>query len=129
MGTAPNRRFVVEYNDIPNFGGGGGNKTFEIVFYEGSNAIRFQYLTASDDPFGFGIESPDQTMGMGNAGAGDLFISPVLVEDQYAIEFSVTPDWLEVNVEERKIVVSAHPRRDQIDTDINEQLIVELYSK
>jgi len=39
------------------------------------------------------------------------------------------PDWLEVNVDERKIVVSAHPRRDQIDTDINEQLIVELYSK
>ena len=39
------------------------------------------------------------------------------------------PDWLEVNVDERKIVVSARPRRDQIDTDINEQLIVELYSK
>ena len=39
------------------------------------------------------------------------------------------PDWLEVNVDERKIVVSSHPRRDQIDTDINEQLIVELYSK
>ena len=39
------------------------------------------------------------------------------------------PDWLEVNIDERKIVVNTHPRRDQIDTDINEQLIVELYSK
>ncbi len=39
------------------------------------------------------------------------------------------PDWLEVSVDERKIVVNARPRRDQIDTDINEQLIVELYSK
>lgn len=39
------------------------------------------------------------------------------------------PDWLEVDHGERKIVVRELPRRDQIDTPINEQLIVELYSK
>ena len=32
-------------------------------------------------------------------------------------------------VGDRKITVNDRPRRDQIDTDINEQLIVELYSK
>lgn len=41
----------------------------------------------------------------------------------------VVPEWLSVNDDQRRIEVLAHPRRDQIDTDINEQLIVELYSK
>ena len=56
-------------------------------------------------------------------------------QDLIAIQHSVdtqdrlVPEWMEVNRDERKIVVGSHPRRDQIDTDINEQLIVELYSK
>jgi small subunit ribosomal protein S4 len=41
----------------------------------------------------------------------------------------VVPDWMQVDPGERKVVVKDHPRRDQIDTAINEQLIVELYSK
>ncbi|HEX6946668.1 MAG TPA: 30S ribosomal protein S4 [Acidimicrobiia bacterium] len=41
----------------------------------------------------------------------------------------VIPEWISVNDDQRRIEVLAHPRRDQIDTDINEQLIVELYSK
>ena len=41
----------------------------------------------------------------------------------------VVPDWISVDADERRIQVLANPRRDQIDTDINEQLIVELYSK
>ena len=41
----------------------------------------------------------------------------------------VVPEWISVNDDQRRIEVLAHPRRDQIDTDINEQLIVELYSK
>ncbi|MGH8944892.1 MAG: 30S ribosomal protein S4 [Acidimicrobiia bacterium] len=39
------------------------------------------------------------------------------------------PDWMMVDAGERRITISDHPQRDQIDTDINEQLIVELYSK
>jgi small subunit ribosomal protein S4 len=39
------------------------------------------------------------------------------------------PAWLSVDLGERRVVVGDHPRRDQIDTAINEQLIVELYSK
>ena len=34
-----------------------------------------------------------------------------------------------VDLGERKVDVTDHPSRDQIDTAINEQLIVELYSK
>jgi small subunit ribosomal protein S4 len=41
----------------------------------------------------------------------------------------VTPEWLDVNVDERKITVVVLPSRQQIDTNVQEQLIVELYSK
>ena len=39
------------------------------------------------------------------------------------------PDWLQVDAGDRKITVDSYPARDQIDTEIKEQLIVELYSK
>ena len=39
------------------------------------------------------------------------------------------PAWLEVDIEKLQGSVLALPTRDQIDLDINEQLIVELYSK
>ena len=39
------------------------------------------------------------------------------------------PAWLEVDIEKLQGSVLAFPKRDQIDLDINEQLIVELYSK
>lgn len=40
-----------------------------------------------------------------------------------------TPEWLDVDFGERKVTVRDLPSRDQIDTAISEQLIVELYSK
>ena len=39
------------------------------------------------------------------------------------------PEWLDVDQSERKVVIRDLPSRSQIDTAINEQLIVELYSK
>jgi small subunit ribosomal protein S4 len=39
------------------------------------------------------------------------------------------PDWLQVDAGDRTITVDSYPARDQIDTEIKEQLIVELYSK
>lgn len=54
-----------------------------------------------------------------------------LIVIQHAIDTQgrEVPAWLSVDLGERRVVVNDHPRRDQIDTDINEQLIVELYSK
>ena len=40
-----------------------------------------------------------------------------------------SPEWLDVDPEERRIFVSTMPSREQIDTEIQEQLVVELYSK
>jgi small subunit ribosomal protein S4 len=39
------------------------------------------------------------------------------------------PEWLDVDHTARKVVIRDLPSRAQIDTAINEQLIVELYSK
>jgi small subunit ribosomal protein S4 len=41
----------------------------------------------------------------------------------------VAPEWMTVDKMDRKIAIDAMPTREQIDTDIKEQLIVELYSK
>ena len=39
------------------------------------------------------------------------------------------PDWLEVDADTKKVTVRDLPARIQVDTQIQEQLIVELYSK
>lgn len=39
------------------------------------------------------------------------------------------PGWLEVTPEDRRITVLDVPNRSQIDTEVQEQLVVELYSK
>ena len=39
------------------------------------------------------------------------------------------PEWINVEADARKITIDQMPSREQIDTDIKEQLIVELYSK
>ncbi len=54
-----------------------------------------------------------------------------LVAVQHSIDTlgRVVPEWLDVEHKARKVVVIDLPSRDQIDTSINEQLVVELYSK
>ena len=45
QGVAPNRLFIVEWFDRPHFPGPGtSSATFEVIFFEGSNEILFQYL-------------------------------------------------------------------------------------
>jgi len=66
---------------------------------------------------------------------GDIVTIKDRSRDSIVIQHAVdtqgreAPVWLEVDLGERKVAVKDQPRRDQIDTDINEQLIVELYSK
>jgi small subunit ribosomal protein S4 len=51
---------------------------------------------------------------------------------QHAVDTSgdrMLPEWLEVDREAKKIVVHDLPNRAQIDTPVQEALIVELYSK
>ena len=54
---------------------------------------------------------------------------PVIAEAQEAIARRGCPAWLEVDGSDFKGVIKALPQRDDIQTPINESLIVELYSK
>jgi small subunit ribosomal protein S4 len=67
--------------------------------------------------------------------AGDVVSVREKSKDILPIQHSIdtvgrqVPEWLSVNQGERTITIEAMPSRDQIDTEIKEQLIVELYSK
>jgi small subunit ribosomal protein S4 len=50
-------------------------------------------------------------------------------ENTESVSKTQLPDWLEVDYEKMTGKVISFPERDQIDTSIQEQLIVELYSK
>jgi len=54
---------------------------------------------------------------------------PVIADAQGAIARRGCPAWIEVDGESFKGVIKALPQRDDIQTPINESLIVELYSK
>lgn len=43
LGTAPNRMFVVEWENNQHFTGSEKGVTFEVILYEGTNNIKFQY--------------------------------------------------------------------------------------
>ena len=66
---------------------------------------------------------------------GDVVTVKERSTDLVAIQHAVdtlgrpVPEWLDVDHSDRRIAVRDLPSREQIDTAINEQLIVELYSK
>jgi hypothetical protein len=45
LGTAPNRTFVVQWNDVPSYIGATSGATFEVVFFENSDTIRYEYAS------------------------------------------------------------------------------------
>ncbi len=68
--------------------------------------------------------------------AGDVVTvkerSKDIVVIQHAVDTSgdrLFPEWLDVNLDQRQIAIRDLPSRAQIDTTIQEQLVVELYSK
>jgi small subunit ribosomal protein S4 len=58
--------------------------------------------------------------------ARDLTVVKAAIISSARVE---VPGWLEVDVEKLQGKVLSLPQRDQIDTAVREQLIVELYSK
>jgi small subunit ribosomal protein S4 len=67
--------------------------------------------------------------------AGDIVSVRSNSHDLIVIQHSIdtlgrpVPEWLEADASERRVTVRGLPSRGQIDTAINEQIIVELYSK
>ncbi len=67
--------------------------------------------------------------------AGDVITVKERSNDILPIQHAIdtvgrtVPEWIEVIPGDREITIDSLPSREQIDTDIKEQLIVELYSK
>ena len=67
--------------------------------------------------------------------AGDVVTVKERSKDILPIQHAIdtvgrqVPEWITVNTGERSITIDAMPSREMIDTDIKEQLLVELYSK
>ncbi|SKA75996.1 hypothetical protein SAMN02745166_00106 [Prosthecobacter debontii] len=57
-GTTPNRVFILEFQNMAEYNNDSANVSFQVLLYEGSNAIEFQYKAFS----GF---SPSRSIGVG----------------------------------------------------------------
>ena len=55
--------------------------------------------------------------------------SPLIQSNLEYVKNRNHPDWLEWNDQENSIKIAALPSREQIDTPVDEQLIVEYYSR
>ena len=68
---------------------------------------------------------PEDTVAVRERGRQQLRIRDALnVAEQYGL-----PDWVEVNGKTMEGVFKAVPERSELPAEINEQLVVELYSK
>ncbi|NQT61316.1 MAG: VCBS repeat-containing protein [Candidatus Marinimicrobia bacterium] len=97
-GSAPDRQTIIEYNHVSWCCSGPPFMTFQVIFYERTNRIRFQYQDLSGNyPQSLGISNEDNSIGIGNGGFDDTYINPSIVSDNYAIEFSSQIDWVSVD--------------------------------
>jgi len=71
-GQAPNRRFIVQFSNVPEFGGGSGRLTSQLVLNEGSNDITIQTSTLSTTKVGMRI-----TQGIENAAGNQALFDSV----------------------------------------------------
>jgi small subunit ribosomal protein S4 len=66
---------------------------------------------------------------------GDIVSIRERSTDTFAVQHAIdtidrsAPEWLDVDADKRAATVTLVPSREQIDTEIKEQLVVELYSK
>lgn len=67
VGTAPNRVLLVNFNNVPHFGGGGGNMTAQLQLYESTNIIEIHTYSMVTD-------GGNHTMGIEDASGATAFV-------------------------------------------------------
>jgi hypothetical protein len=90
-GTAPNRKFILQYNNVPEFFSGPGHVTAQLVLSEGSNDITL-YTTSLD----ISGSNHEVTQGIENASGTDAAFVPGRVQAFFtlsndAVRFSPAP--------------------------------------
>ncbi len=87
LGNAPSRRFVVMWDDMALFDNPSAQLTFEVILYEETGDIQFNYLSMS----GAGSDGSSATVGVENEnGTGGVqfgFDEPGLIQDGMSILF------------------------------------------
>ena len=73
FGTAPNRRFVISWNQIPDFDCSTLSYTFQVVLYETTNVIE---VFVQDKPNCATSFAPEATIGIQNADGSAAFTPP-----------------------------------------------------
>jgi len=89
LGMAPNRRFIVQFTDVPHYGGGVSSYvTFQIKLFESSSAVEIHYVEAPSDGglHTAGIENSDGTEGVQYVHGSES------LPDSLAIRFAQGPD-------------------------------------
>ena len=102
-------------------------KQFRGYFHKARQTVTHGHITVN----GKRVDIPSYRVS-----AGDLVAIAPAAKDLLVIKSALisnervqVPAWLEVDIEKLQGNVISLPTRDQIDLDIQEQLIVELYSK
>ncbi|MFP4394502.1 MAG: hypothetical protein ACLFTI_04480 [Anaerolineales bacterium] len=86
FGSDPDRYLVVEWTQVPLHDSSSDTQTFQVILYEGSNDIKFQYPDTRQGEYGdrrsgtVGIENEDGTIGLEH-----LYLIPIT--QTYAIQF------------------------------------------
>ncbi len=70
LGSAPNRRLVVEWYRVPHITDSASRFTFQAILYEGTNDIKAQYQTMTDGTGSF-ADGESATLGIENADGTD----------------------------------------------------------
>eukprot|EP01084_Bolivina_argentea_P271372 461732_1 len=63
-GTAPNRRFIAQWTNIPEYSEENNENTFQAILFETSNDIAFRYQTIESVDYIIGIENQDRSKGL-----------------------------------------------------------------
>jgi hypothetical protein len=107
LGAAPNRTFIVQWDDLASYAIATTTATFELVLSESTDTIRFEYLTTA-----FGNEADNgawSTVGLQGDATGLAtqysYMQPSLRPDS-AIEWTFTPG-ASANAESAPAVISA----------------------
>ncbi|MFA4836280.1 MAG: Ig-like domain-containing protein [Dehalococcoidia bacterium] len=118
LGSAPNRTFVVQWNDIKHYGSS-GRASFQAILYETSNNIKFQYKDVTFGDYNdagasatVGIESP-----AGNDGLQYSYNEAALRAD-FAILFEY-PHWTGVNLTLSKTATETKDAGDAMGYTLN----------
>lgn len=122
FGTAPNRYFVVEYDDVTDWDTESNNRTAQVILYENTNLIKMQWADIGTGLNVIGIEHNNESTGIGTNAQGDLYINASNITNGTAFDFyppgAVGGSSVTIGDYKFKFMVSATPALSATDINI-----------